>query len=139
MRKPRPDMSKKSATAYIISMFKSQVVWFNLGQAIAACFVALGFLCAFIKPENINELFAVTRKSVNEDAKLEEFTVVAVHKDKQEVVATLVGGRCLAIGVAILALSMAGRNEEVGLVLLSSLCACIPDVWLMWLNKKYPE
>lgn len=108
--------------------------WNTIGLGIAAGFAGLGLLST-VRPEDIDYLFGVTHKVEKNGAT----AAVAVGQVNHRTVATLVGGRDLAIAVSIFVLGRAGKHQEMGVVILSTMCLAIPDVWLAWCNKKYPE
>ncbi|OAA75942.1 hypothetical protein LEL_05626 [Akanthomyces lecanii RCEF 1005] len=112
--------------------------WLNLDRVFAACSVAFGLACTF-KPEMTGGFFTVALRSASEDEKRQGAAAAMTRNDNWEAVAMLIGSRDLAIGIAILALSRAGKHDEMGIVMLSTLCASISDTQLAWRNRKYPE
>lgn len=47
-----------------------------------------------------------------------------------------IGGRDLSIGLAIFVLGRAGRNREMGTLILSSMFLCAIDTYVFWANGK---
>ena len=119
-------------------MSGSLSTWLNLGRVFAACLVAFGLACTF-KPDMMGGFFTVAFRSASEDEKRKGAAAAMMRNGNREAVAVLIGGRDLAIGISILALSRAGKHDEMGIVMLSTLCASISDTRLAWRNRKYPE
>ncbi|KAJ3497580.1 hypothetical protein NLG97_g1791 [Lecanicillium saksenae] len=106
--------------------------WNKFGLGIAAGFAGLSLLSA-VRPQELDDLFGVTQKAMGGNV------VAGTAAVDHRTVGTLVGGRDLAFGVSIFLLGRARKNEEMGVVILSLMCVCIPDVWLAWRNKKHQE
>lgn len=122
-----------SSVTFIATMPISISTWNSIGLGIAVGFAGLSAL-AVINPRQVDDLFGVSDKPVVATGGRE-----TTGKLNYTSLATLVGGRDLAIGVSIFALGRAGKNEEMGTVILSTMLLAIPDIWLAWRNKKYPE
>lgn len=84
-------------------------------------------------------IFTVALRSDSEDEKGQGAAASMMRDSNREAVAMLIGGRDLAIGISILALSRAGKHTEMGIVMLSTLCTSISDTRLAWQNRKIPE
>lgn len=118
----------------------SFTTWNTLGLGIGAAYAGL-CVVAVTKPKLADDLFGITHKAdtLDEKSTAGDAAAALVGKTDFTSVNTLLGGRDLAIGVAIVWLGSEGKNKEMGTVILSTLCLCIPDVWLAYRAKKHPE
>lgn len=119
-------------------MSGSLSTWLYLGRVFATCLVAFGLACTF-KPEVMGGIFTAALRSDREDEKRQGAAASMMRDSNREAVAMLIGGRDLAIGISILALSRAGKHTEMGIVMLSTLSTSISDTRLAWKNGKLPE
>ena len=108
----------------------SPSTWSTLGLGVGAGFAGLSIL-SVVAPSQVNDLFHVTEPAVQGS----EYPV----KLNPLALSILIGGRDLAIGASIMSLARAGKNAEAATVVLATMAVCIPDVYLVWRNKKYPE
>lgn len=102
--------------------------WNNLGLGVAASFALLGTL-TFVEPAVAEDLFGVAKATSGSPIRqLDSFSF-----------SSLIGSRDIAIAVALFSLSREGSRKEMGTVVLSTLCICLPDLYLVWRNRKFPE
>lgn len=112
-------------------MAVSSSTWNTMGLGVAVGFAGLSVLSVVV-PRQVNDLFRVTEPAAIQDGK-------DVVKLNPLALSILVGGRDLAIAASIFALARAGKNKEAATVILSTMIICIPDIYLVWRNKKYTE
>jgi hypothetical protein len=108
----------------------SPSTWNTLGLGVGAGFAGLSILSVVV-PSQVNDLFRVTEPAVQQGEYPVKFNPLAL--------AILIGGRDLAIGASIFSLARAGKNAEAATVILATMVVCIPDMYLVWRNKKYSE
>lgn len=110
----------------------------TIGLGVAALFAGLSVV-GIADPRKVDDLFGITHESPLNTAEAGEATAAASRTIDYTTLGTLISGRDLTIAVAIYCLGRAGRNKEMGTVILSTMCVIIPDIWLAWRNKRYPE
>ncbi|KAH7254612.1 hypothetical protein B0J15DRAFT_494686 [Fusarium solani] len=59
--------------------------------------------------------------------------------DQLSSMALILGSRDFSIATALFMLGRAGRNEEMGTLILSTLVICGADIYLVWKAKRYAE
>ncbi|KAH7161324.1 hypothetical protein EDB81DRAFT_784448 [Dactylonectria macrodidyma] len=100
--------------------------WNTLGLGVAATWAALG-LVGVLRPTRSAEIFGV----------------LSMHKadgtPDDTGIALLFGSRDFTIAAALFALYSAGRDEEMGTVILSSMIICVADIYLAWKSRRGSE
>lgn len=95
----------------------------------AASFALLGS-SAIIHPQTPIELFGVAKGPL---------TATNAATIDKHAFSILIGGRDLALAASMFVLARENRSRELGTVILSTLVVCLPDLYLVWRNRKYPE
>ncbi|KAK2594462.1 hypothetical protein QQS21_007808 [Conoideocrella luteorostrata] len=106
----------------------SPTTWNTLGLGVAYSWGVLSALATFA-PHRTAELFGITTLSNEQTA------------DPESVLgfSGLVGSRDLAIALAMYYLARKGRNDELGTLILSTMCICAADIGLVWRRRSYQE
>jgi hypothetical protein len=106
----------------------SPTTWNTLGLGIASSWIVLGSLAA-VTPHRAAELFGITTLSNPHTADHESTLGFS----------GVLGSRDLTIGLAMYFLAKKGRNDELGTLILSTLCVCAVDIALVWRRKAFRE
>lgn len=106
----------------------SPTTWNTLGLGVASSWVVLSSLATF-SPHRTAALFGITVLSDSQTADHESTLGFS----------GLLGSRDLAIGLAMYFLAKKGRNDELGTLILSTLCICAADIGLVLRRKSYGE
>lgn len=101
-------------------------MWNTLGLGVAASFAALG-AGAMAFPHLTADVFGL--RALAEGSGRADVPAVI----------SLIGARDLSIATALFALGRAGREKEMGTVILSTMLLCAVDVYVVWRNGKYRE
>lgn len=106
----------------------SPTTWNTLGLGVASSWFVLSSLATFT-PHRTAELFGITTLSNDRTADPESILGFS----------GMVGSRDLTIGLAMYFLAKKGRNDELGTLILSTLCICAADIGLVWRRQSYGE
>ncbi|KAM6509694.1 hypothetical protein FALCPG4_017341 [Fusarium falciforme] len=104
----------------------SPSTWNTLGLGVAAGWATLG-LVGFFQPARSAELFGVIPSAKDSS------------KETNRAMALILGSRDFSIATALFVLGRAGRDEEMGTLILSTLVICGADIYLVWKAKRYAE
>lgn len=104
------------------------ISWNALGLGVAASFAFLGTV-SVVQPSVAEDLFGVAKMQAPSPVRQLDSHSFSI----------LLGGRDMAIGVSIFLLAREGNTKSMGTVILSTLCVCLPDLYLVWRNKRYQE
>lgn len=104
----------------------SPSTWNRLGLGVAATWVALGCIGIF-QPVHTAEIFGVTSRDSD------------TNETNYRAMGLLLGSRDVAIAAALFILGRAGRNREMGAVILSTLIICATDIYLVRQSRRYQE
>ena len=106
----------------------SPTTWNTLGLGVAGSWVVLSSLATFA-PHRTARLFGITALSDGDKADHESALGFS----------GVVGSRDLTIGLAMYWLARKGRNDELGTLILSTMCVCAVDLALVLRRKSYGE
>ncbi|KAL6404875.1 hypothetical protein AUP68_11707 [Ilyonectria robusta] len=101
----------------------SSSTWSSLGLGVAVTWVTLGLVGIF-QPARSAQIFGVS--SPTEPSGKADNTGIAV----------ILGSRDFAVAAALFALHEAGKHEEMGTVILSTMIICGADIYLAWKAKR---
>ncbi|CEJ94288.1 hypothetical protein VHEMI09829 [[Torrubiella] hemipterigena] len=104
------------------------ISWNALGLGVAASFAFLGTV-SVAQPSVAEDLFGVAKMQAPSPVRQLDSHSFSI----------LLGGRDMAIGVSIFLLAREGNTKSMGTVILSTLCVCLPDLYLVWRNKRYQD
>lgn len=104
------------------------ISWNALGLGVAASFAFLGTL-SVAQPSVTEDLFGVAKMQAPSPIRQLDSHSFSI----------LLGGRDMAIGVSLFLLAREGNTKAMGTVILSTMCICLPDLYLVWRNKRYQE
>ena len=105
--------------------------WNSLGLGVAATWAALG-LAGGLRPAAAADLFGITAlgSGGRGDGKS------GADRDSMIGFAGVLGSRDMTIALTLLYLGRAGRNADMGAVILSTMTITAVDIWLVWRKKK---
>ncbi|OAQ83509.1 hypothetical protein PCL_05401 [Purpureocillium lilacinum] len=109
----------------------SPSTWNSLGLGVAATWAALG-LAGGLRPAAAADLFGITAlgSGGRGDGKS------GADRDSMIGFAGVLGSRDMTIALTLLYLGRAGRNADMGAVILSTMTITAVDIWLVWRKKK---
>lgn len=101
----------------------SQTTWNSLGYTVAATWAGLG-LTAMISPHRTAGFFCF-HDALSGDGRGDVPHMMS-----------LVGARDLSLALAMFALARAGRNRELGTLILSTMIVCAGDMYIVWKRRN---
>lgn len=99
--------------------------WKNLGLGVAAAYASLG-TASFINPTFVSKQLGFR-------------SLISNAQDDATGLLAFIGARDLSFSIAIIALSRAGKYQEMGTIISSTMLFCVVDLFILWRNGKRAE
>ncbi|UNI21180.1 hypothetical protein JDV02_007192 [Purpureocillium takamizusanense] len=110
----------------------SPATWNSLGLGVAATWAALG-IAGGLRPAAAADLFGITALGSGGRGDYKS----GADRDSMVGFAGVLASRDATIALALLYLGRAGRNADMGAVILSTMTVTVVDVWLVWRKKGF--